>query len=62
MKFRILAIVSALGITQFSVGQINNAGQDQNAITTAVPFLLISPDSRSAGLGEAGVATSPDAN
>lgn len=33
-----------------------------NAITTAVPILTISPDSRSAALGEAGVAISPDAN
>lgn len=36
-------------------------GQD-NAITTAVPFLAISPDARHAALGDAGVATSPDAN
>lgn len=33
-----------------------------NTITTAVPFLLIAPDSRGGGLGDAGVATSPDAN
>jgi hypothetical protein len=32
------------------------------AITTAVPFLLISPDARHAALGDAGVASSPDAN
>lgn len=32
------------------------------AITTAVPFLLISPDARQAALGETGVASSPDAN
>jgi hypothetical protein len=31
-------------------------------ITTAVPFLQIAPDARSAGLGDAGVAISPDAN
>jgi hypothetical protein len=31
-------------------------------ITTAVPFLLISPDSRGAALGDAGVASSPDVN
>lgn len=31
-------------------------------ITTAVPILTLSPDSRGAALGEAGVATSPDAN
>ncbi|OUJ69334.1 type IX secretion system outer membrane channel protein PorV [Hymenobacter crusticola] len=34
----------------------------QNTITTAVPILTLSPDSRSAALGEAGVAISPDAN
>lgn len=33
-----------------------------NTITTAVPFLIISPDSRSGGMGDAGVATTPDAN
>lgn len=31
-------------------------------ITTAVPILTLAPDSRAAALGEAGVATSPDAN
>jgi hypothetical protein len=30
-------------------------------ITTGVPFLLITPDARAAGMGELGVATSPDA-
>ena len=38
------------------------AGSDINTITTAVPFLLISPDSRSGAMGDAGVAISPDAN
>lgn len=33
-----------------------------NTITTSVPFLLIAPDSRAGGIGDAGVATSPDAN
>jgi hypothetical protein len=33
-----------------------------NTITTAVPFLMISPDSRSGGMGETGVATTPDVN
>ncbi|MDZ7650603.1 MAG: PorV/PorQ family protein [Cytophagales bacterium] len=39
-------------------------GQDSTnkVITTAVPFLTISPDSRAAGMGEVGVATSADAN
>ena len=33
-----------------------------NVVTTAVPFLRISPDARSGGMGELGVATSADAN
>ncbi len=35
-------------------------GQELNAITTAVPFLMIAPDSRSGAMGDAGVALSPD--
>ena len=34
-------------------------GQER-VITTGVPFLLITPDARAAGMGELGVATSPD--
>jgi len=33
-----------------------------NTITTSVPFLIIGPDSRSGGMGDVGVASSPDAN
>ena len=33
-----------------------------NVVTTAVPFLRISPDSRAGAMGDVGVATSPDAN
>ena len=33
-----------------------------NVITTAVPFLTISPDARSGGMGDVGAAISPDAN
>jgi len=33
-----------------------------NTITTAVPFLLIAPDARAGAMGDAGVASSPDAN
>lgn len=44
-----------------SISRNQLAGQ-QNVITTAVPFLTISPDSRRAGMGDAGVASSPDAN
>ena len=35
---------------------------DINSVSTAVPFLTIAPDSRAAGMGDVGVATSPDIN
>lgn len=33
-----------------------------NVVTTAVPFLRISPDARAGGMGDLGVASNPDAN
>lgn len=39
-----------------------NLAQNVNVVTTAVPFLIITPDAREGGMGDAGVATSPDAN
>lgn len=46
-----LALVTALSVS----------GQNESrVITTGVPFLLITPDARSAGMGELGVATSAD--
>ncbi len=33
-----------------------------NTITTTVPFLLIAPDTRAGGMGDAGVASTPDVN
>lgn len=37
-------------------------GRQGNAITTAVPFLLITPDARSGSMGDVGAAISPDVN
>jgi hypothetical protein len=55
---------SLIMFNAFSQNDIENGiGQnDLNTITTAVPFLLIAPDSRSGAMGDVGVATSPDAN
>lgn len=33
-----------------------------NVVTTAVPMLRISPDARAGGMGDVGIATTPDAN
>ncbi|MFW5658739.1 MAG: type IX secretion system outer membrane channel protein PorV [Bacteroidota bacterium] len=43
-------------------GSQNASGQRTDAITTAVPFLTISPDPRSGALGDAGAAIADDAN
>lgn len=67
LKIGVMA-VSALGVSNLSIAQISTgdltgeSGQQINTITTAVPFLLIAPDSRSSAMGDAGVAISPDAN
>ena len=60
-----LTLASILCCVSFSqnVTGVDEIGRDNlNTITTAVPFLLISPDSRAGGMGDVGVATSPDAN
>lgn len=40
----------------------NSNGSSANAITTAVPFLTISPNARSGAMGDAGVALAPEVN
>lgn len=47
---------------QITANGYNTNGSNSTAITTAVPFLNISPDARSGAMGDAGVALSPDAN
>lgn len=39
-----------------------NAQSKLNTVTSAVPFLRITPDARSGGMGDVGIATAPDAN
>jgi hypothetical protein len=53
---------SASAFAQKTTLSGQNVGKELNTITTSVPFLLIGPDSRAGGLGDAGVATSADAN
>lgn len=59
----ILAVTLCSAAFSQNVSGVDEIGRDNlNTITTAVPFLLISPDSRAGGMGDVGVATSPDAN
>jgi hypothetical protein len=65
MKIKNIVLLVAflpLSAAVYGQGQIIGADTSYRVITTAVPFLLISPDARHAALGDAGVATSPDAN
>lgn len=54
-------ILGSRAATAQSSDNSNLLGQI-NTITTAVPFLLISPDARAGGMGDQGVASAPDAN
>jgi hypothetical protein len=62
MKKSILSIALLITIlfNNKVFSQTEITGQELNAITTSVPFLMIAPDSRSASMGDAGVALSPD--
>lgn len=56
-----LKVLSALMLLSFaSVGQAIT--KDYRIVSSAVPFLTISPDSKAAAMGDAGVASTPDAN
>lgn len=54
-------IFPSLAFSQSTTGT-NTNGTNTTAIPTAVPFLNITPDSRSGAMGDAGVAISPDVN
>ena len=59
---KIIGIICALSVV-FNAFAQNDLGQNElNTITTAVPFLLIAPDSKAGAMGDVGVATTPDAN
>lgn len=56
--FKLAALVLLLG----GAASMAQAQSTINVVTTAVPFLRISPDARSGGMGDAGIAVAPDAN
>jgi hypothetical protein len=56
---KLTAIITLIGATVSANAQSANP---INVVTTAVPFLRISPDARSGGMGDVGIATIPDAN
>lgn len=62
-KILLFLFFSVATVTAYAQGQAW-VGQDtaSRPIITAVPFLMISPDARSGGMGDAGAALSPDAH
>ncbi len=56
-----LSLLAGL-ISTVSQAQNTNLAGATNTVTTAVPFLRISPDARSGAMGDVGIAISPDAN
>jgi len=57
----ILALFTS-NITAQSYDELAGSEAGSRVITTAVPFLSIGPDARHGGMGDAGVASTPDAN
>ncbi|HEU5053934.1 MAG TPA: type IX secretion system outer membrane channel protein PorV [Hanamia sp.] len=56
---KLTAMIMLIGMAVSANAQTANS---INVVTTAVPFLRISPDARSGGMGDVGIATIPDAN
>lgn len=57
----LISIVLLLSTSYVKAQDVGTA-RDFGTITTAVPFLMIGPDARAGGMGDVGVATSPDGN
>jgi hypothetical protein len=62
MKKVILKLTALVMLTGATISVSAQTANPINVVTTAVPFLRISPDARSGGMGDVGVATIPDAN
>ena len=59
LKLAGLVLLLAGTITE-AYAQSGTGQRDPRVVTTAVPFLRISPDARSGAMGETGIATSAD--
>lgn len=55
---KLLVVIAFIAISGSILAQTDSL----NIVSTAVPFLRISPDARAGGMGDAAIATMPDAN
>ena len=66
IKIALSALLLLIGLSAFAQPTSGSGVTDDqlqlNTITTAVPFMSITPDSRAGGMGDAGTALSADAN
>lgn len=62
MRILLSALLLLTTIISFGQSGTQKVQDSFNAITTAVPFLNIAPDSRSSAMGDVGVALTPDVN
>ncbi|MCG7857556.1 type IX secretion system outer membrane channel protein PorV [Flavihumibacter sp.] len=62
MKQKLLHLSMALALAGVTVSEAFSQTEPINVVTTAVPFLRISPDARAGGMGETGIATNADVN
>lgn len=62
-RFALVGLAMLAGVTSsFAQSTANINGTSKNFVTTAVPFLRISPDARAGAMGDAGIAVAPDCN
>lgn len=61
-KTLLIAFLVPVTTTLYAQSGTQTNGSEANNIITAVPFLLITPDARAGGMGDAGVAVQPDVN
>ncbi len=60
-KLIFLTLLVAMGGTLGAQSAYSEIGQNKNFISTGMPIMLIAPDAISAAMGDAGVASTPDA-
>ena len=58
--FLLMAVMVVLGAKTYAQNQILGQSLNPNVITTAVPFVSISPDARGGAMGDCGVASEAD--
>jgi Type IX secretion system protein PorV len=61
-NYALLLVSLSMATASFGQASGSNISSHVNTITTAVPFLRIAGDTRSGGMGDVGIAISPDAN